>query len=1382
MSLPKVSSSILKSGLKDAGNTQKAPSYLNKFRDEGKSVLYSILNNFTLMVQQRAFAESVNAILQEVPFGQMFGVQAAVMLFDENLRNHGWHKALVVLLKSIPIAAFLSEEDKQAIADTLVHYLGDTLANLLTTKPESLLAPVIISGLIISSVIAQKLYFTKKAVSEPATFVGQLVSNIVSKIISYQSAVLPHMKNFGRCSGSKNWAEKGPFSGAQALNQHNYVLVEHSFLTLLTNYLQLYWPFLGVGGTLVSVGTYTGISYVTTEKHPEPVFCYFEMPTELIQTAQEFQHLHLLPEEALNNLIKEEVLTSKNDTTMFLSSDSIANLTEIIWPEPITELKNMLDQGSYSATTSYLVKNALHRLSSVCSYEFTRRQLWGMVKNIVERLFLLNLTTSPDITAAELMRLNEGISRKYIDSVIEKPPSDYIDLSEDEQSVLSLYLQSNELYPIDSKEMMGLFFVEGFLDEDHVGEKDSEHEIISEELVYLRAQIPTLFSDTNNTYTEQQRRMYHYEIVYQIVTLKKSGLEDGVIRLQIRKSLLTLLWDLQAKMSDLIELVSNSPIVQLKGDYRDIHNAQEKAREVFEKKNDNVSEDLSFLLAATFYRFWLTSSRSLPGCWSAITTIQFFITESQKFNPMKFSNNVSEDYMTLIQNGMNLYPQGTREYVNVINGYIENIMGYHSNDLAIQLIYSLENHISTTDIVYQPRRLARYQLRDMEGYLYMIELHSGNWLVLAMIEGSIKIKHYNHDSTRNEVLNDLINPLENFGYINDLCGRQCSMNYLFYPYDIKISEMRTPGVYSETPSDILAFEAFWSEYYKDEEITYHPRLKFLHISQPYKFSSKKILNPFVKAEDKGLKFILESAVSFYLSEVMSSLKRQPPQSVLYKIASTVVPFYDVIHRVVNDRKYTMTPFDIQSIVSDSISVFFFAYSTGTRLTNNLAKRIVRSVRENYFRGLSGSALTNRVLNETPGLLLKGFSDTLPSFLKGLYRLFEPAPLFDLLKGIQMQIRNSAVRLRVLKLTNGQTSQLVETHLRFIELQQPYSRYKIEKYLLLSSPCQTGKKHRKRGALLCSTQRIDETSNASNRDIINAFYQSLDDILYADHKIEVKRNYLIHFEAGIRNHHQPDYDWLEILTPRQKLIYFNAGIAPERFPRELGPAVRGALSEKIIIDLERIEAAGTKHSVDAFFNAARVSWGGSETLYLPQSTFIKGLSPGLCKPLSSLMALALENGRMLQFADALKSLNRQSELYQFLEKFHRGGEAPGIFKNSLFQSGNHVPFTKKKLPQEMHFFSDTTSSAEISTSVHAMSVTKKHNDGTVTYLFFDPNFGVVSFSQYEQMTGFIAEHLASLKLKSGNPYHFHDELLVKKINFNSAEYMLRSSPEVHKILI
>ena len=1345
-------------------------------KDEVLSVLHSILDSLTSMVQRRALMTFTELLFRQIPFGEMFCIQAAVLQFDDNLKKHGWSSAIGTLLQNLSHADLLPEEHKKILLDNLAHFFGETAAKILSTPPESFLSPEMAVAIVGFSVLMQRIYYQKNSHYKPITLAGKLLSQIVKKITFYQKYVLPVLENAG--PSAEAWGTRRPLSGTEAMSSHSYEIIEQSFFTLLINYIQAYWPVLGIGGTLISVGTYTGLEYLSTEASLSPLLCDSETPAEFEITTNAFPELTALPHDIFSSIVSYRTTIADKVTT-----EDLINTRNNLQPTPpslnhsIEIMNKLLSEGLYSEGVKYLVQINLQQMRLLCNTGIISHKFWNIAYDIVSALFLLNLTATTGNIQTELLRLREEISKRmqYID--LEKAPSfPPITLSEEANKMLGLYIQSLELYREDGKALSRIIFSKPNLRESDPIDEKILHALLLSEFKTLKNELEPLFNDVNNSFCDRQWAKFNFNIVHQMVSLKllTPVNDEYLLRMQRKRSIARLVWTLQDQFNHLCDKAGNLANYELKHDYRDVYFVKKHSENHF--PHLTLSERL--ILSAINYRLIQNPAGTRPEGWSALTTIRIFIEDSHKLNPLEISLNLPANYLPFHELKLDDKTPGTRPYTDVINDYIETSLDYQSHEISVELLHLLGPEVNLDNIIYPPRQFARYEVRNQTGHVIVIELHSGDWLVLAAINSSIKIKHYTQKD--NSVLNILKNPLNHFGYINELCGAQCSMNYLFYPYDIKMTEVRTPGVHSITPSDKKIFEKFWQSFYEGEDEVIFPHLRFLHTQRLHIFASRQWFNPFVIAEDKGLNWLLESQIKQHLLQITQLIKNQRPDNLLHKAAAFLVPYYEVIYSHANDRNYSLSPLDIQSLILDSISFISFLQTTGTRISNSLAIKIVHTVRRARLRGLRGNALAATVLKNAPNIISKTATESLPDTLSQFYKTFEPVPVLEMLKGIYRLTHHTGKLISQVQLLPGgnRSTKIVKSLLS----ETPYlpPRTTLLKYIEVDETCYSLSSRARRGA--CVTKQREDISFSSAETIINGFYQTLDDIRRTDPTISARHKYLNEFNVGSLNHRLPEYTWMDSLSTREKLSLFNSGIDQRRTPQELGPVARGALGEKILIELKEIERTGLKKSMDIFFSNALQNWGGSQTLSLAQAEYIKDFSPGLCKPLSSMMALAIEKGTLHQFASALRNLTAESQIYHFMDAFQRGEEVAGNFKKKVLQPSSTEAVSATHFPDETVLFSEATSSAELSTSVHAMSVTKVVTQRIIIYHFYDPNFGIVSFSKYDQMAGFIKSHLLSLKIKSDNPYQLQDNLMVKRMNFDEADALLSSTPSLHRILL
>ncbi|AVI67720.1 hypothetical protein CKQ84_18705 [Shewanella sp. WE21] len=233
-----------------------------------------------------------------------------------------------------------------------------------------------------------------------------------------------------------------------------------------------------------------------------------------------------------------------------------------------------------------------------------------------------------------------------------------------------------------------------------------------------------------------------------------------------------------------------------------------------------------------------------------------------------------------------------------------------------------------------------------------------------------------------------------------------------------------------------------------------------------------------------------------------------------------------------------------------------------------------------------------------------------------------------------------------------------------------------------------------------------------------------------------------FHQGERDAMSKDYRLLNDYSLKQK----HEMLKSRKFPggRDIDTKTFGALHRKATLELGNVIAE--RHLTKAVNWAKTAEKSGSEVVEIvPQGEYLK-LSEGECRPTSMLMAYAIETGNVHNFALRLKSIGTEdSSLYKLLTEIH-GGDTPQakqfneLIKN--MQPNNldaGVRFNLSKL-EERDVFSLECHSVRIDIPGHSMSMTKSGSK----YYFFDPNFGVVSFTRFDKMKDFIKGHVTSEK--------------------------------------
>ncbi|NIF20887.1 hypothetical protein [Candidatus Pantoea multigeneris] len=243
-----------------------------------------------------------------------------------------------------------------------------------------------------------------------------------------------------------------------------------------------------------------------------------------------------------------------------------------------------------------------------------------------------------------------------------------------------------------------------------------------------------------------------------------------------------------------------------------------------------------------------------------------------------------------------------------------------------------------------------------------------------------------------------------------------------------------------------------------------------------------------------------------------------------------------------------------------------------------------------------------------------------------------------------------------------------------------------------------------------------------------------------------------------------------LTPSQmRKIFVSRSSTDAKKP--LTAKELGALSERIKKKSHDVE----RDSIMEFFRDAKKISSESEVKLLPQSALLElagESSAGRCLPLSRVMALAIENGSVdfviNKYLNASVKNNRKlaEELKNLLKNLHSSSK---IQDYSQFKKQSIKNIVDRLDEGGSHYLT-------ISSPNHAMMAGKKINDHSTRWYFYDPNFGLLSFSSKIDLEKALHQHFvikgyAQKYLSGGIPYAGDSNVLA----YDAANYGTRKNP-------
>ncbi|HAU3143021.1 TPA: hypothetical protein JDD69_004088 [Salmonella enterica] len=518
----------------------------------------------------------------------------------------------------------------------------------------------------------------------------------------------------------------------------------------------------------------------------------------------------------------------------------------------------------------------------------------------------------------------------------------------------------------------------------------------------------------------------------------------------------------------------------------------------------------------------------------------------------------------------------------------------------------------------------------------------------------------------------------------------------------------------------------------------------------------------------GARVIENKAAASYLRSALYSLTD------LEEIAYRHIPFYEIIHRSVTDKDYEI---DTEQFTLELISVATIVYPAvkgmATMIRNSAIPSIIKS-------GLKGTVLLKSISKELGKLGLNAGK----VFGTAVYELVEPYPMnthfnittiFDHSSNIikTTGFRSDwAVNIPELNVAKPNKQGVYK-----VEKQEPGNMRNIDFYIK-----RDGKFYPVKYDLDNRTWRLIPPANSGK----------------SGHQAPVRRNrngeWKLHSDVGLKGGALKDR-LNEIRAARRKGSPLSPP-TPSAVNTQPGPSVPAVGAGATLVKMDTPSAsqgykAAKKMShatqydhydtlsldekLDLFINANNdaktrgilagktAQFGSNRNLYkaakkadqwkssakkatnivlAPQDIFLKG-KPGKSLSESILMGWALQSAQDANLVKKLKGIFSspdilENPLYKSLVELNTEG-------NALRFTGAEITDVKKTLQKsESKLFPTENSSVRVDIGQHTILLSKVNKSGKITYVFYDPNYGLAYFENYKDISKFVNKKIKTYK--------------------------------------
>ncbi|WP_387689162.1 hypothetical protein [Photorhabdus sp. RM71S] len=369
---------------------------------------------------------------------------------------------------------------------------------------------------------------------------------------------------------------------------------------------------------------------------------------------------------------------------------------------------------------------------------------------------------------------------------------------------------------------------------------------------------------------------------------------------------------------------------------------------------------------------------------SVYTVLKKYLTDQRQYNPMMKISTLPEGYYSFYDFERRRDFDTQKEFTTQFNKYKDKYSNYEANILTKQHLSSLDLGVTAMEIVTSPKRVFSFSITSHIGKVNMLELASGNWLLISFIDGGIKMKKYTQEEiNNNNFLKALVNP--NTGFNSELIyarevARNVMTNKKIFPGG-RLGNIKD----SDGSSSNKNYQQFWHDFYENK----------INITEPIFYIDK----PDREFPEKFNTFdIIENLLKEGLDNISDNSKIiLDDASFLHTVATMVIPFYGVIYEEVTDSHHSLDTNDVVSIVFDSISVIITVMTLGLSISSQVLPKITTKTAELSLK-YSGRALLRAVIRELPSMKLLNAGQVSRLLASGIIDLIEPFPIRDIFRG------------------------------------------------------------------------------------------------------------------------------------------------------------------------------------------------------------------------------------------------------------------------------------------------------------------------------------------------------------------------------------------------
>lgn len=326
--------------------------------------------------------------------------------------------------------------------------------------------------------------------------------------------------------------------------------------------------------------------------------------------------------------------------------------------------------------------------------------------------------------------------------------------------------------------------------------------------------------------------------------------------------------------------------------------------------------------------------------------INTYLQDDYEQNEIHKPRQVPNNFMMLGELKNNFHFESQKEYNQQFSDYKGASSLFEAETVTRSLINSagIINLKGVQNIEWfyaPPAQVFHYGFTSSSGGLTLVQFATNDWLVISSYNGQFVAKTFtdSEGGSSDSMLSVLKKPREIEGAKQDSFGFKTDSDGYVIPNRFY------PNINNENESEQDKIDTFLSKLHnstiKKASITINPRKDIISSTTD---SSYEII---IRCLDKDLQTHADA------------LKKSLDYSgLLHKIATVIVPFYDVIYKSVTDEAYKLNADDIVSLVLDAVDIVITVVSAGISATSSLSKAVAESTVR-----LSKSGLTRQVLKK-----------------------------------------------------------------------------------------------------------------------------------------------------------------------------------------------------------------------------------------------------------------------------------------------------------------------------------------------------------------------------------------------------------------------------------